>query len=364
VAIPGSRFLRIRRRESNLLTAAVSVNNRKRLSLVLMLAQTVILFSMCSRSGHDSAPASIRVADFRSKEVSISRPAQRIVCLIESALTGLYMLHAGDKIIGIPASVYNESTKKYYAILDQRIASHQIPSPGNWDYVNIESVLSLRPDLVIIWASQTDAIASLEERGIPVYGVFMNRFYDVSKELRDFGILTGTQSRADSLIQFTEQEIALFQKQLPKKKIKPKVYFMWAQGPLETSGRESTVEELLTMSGAVNSCSAPQEHLIAHMEDVLRWNPDVIIQWHDPARKPQDIMEMDGWKNISAVRNGRVFQLPSAFLCDFWTLKYLIAAKYTASWCYPHDFSGINMAAEQERLLSFLYGDKGAELLQ
>ena len=57
--------------------------------------------------------------------------------------------------------------------MDERIKDKNLPAPGNWDFVNMESVVALKPDLVILWSNQTESIGSLEERGIPVYGVFI-----------------------------------------------------------------------------------------------------------------------------------------------------------------------------------------------
>ena len=121
----------------------------------------------------------ITVTDFRGKRVNFTKPVKRIVCLIESALSGLYMLGQADKIVGISRNVYEGEVFKYYAQLDIRIKNRTLPAPGNWDFVNIESVINLKPDLVIIWASQTESIKALEERGIPVYGVFLKSIQDV-----------------------------------------------------------------------------------------------------------------------------------------------------------------------------------------
>ena len=121
--------------------------------------------------------------DFRGKTIQVKKPVNRIVCLIESALSGLYMLGAGEKVVGISTNIYSGNVFPYYGELDERIRTRKLPAPGNWDFVNIESVISLKPDLVIIWAHQTESIKALEERGIPVFGVFMEKKEDVYAEI-------------------------------------------------------------------------------------------------------------------------------------------------------------------------------------
>jgi iron complex transport system substrate-binding protein len=305
---------------------------------------------------------SIKVTDFRGVEVVLEKPATSIVCLIESALSGLYMLHAESKVIGISANIYSESVYGQYAALDERIKYKKIPSPGNWDFVNLESVVALQPDLVIIWSSQKESIEAIEERGIAVYGVFLQSLDDVYKEIADLGQLTGRQTRADSLLAYTQHEIARLKTLTRPLSNDRSVYFIWPQGLLETSGTSSTVNELIELAGAKNVCRSTHEHLVVNMESVLEWNPDVIIMWYNAARLPSDIMNIPEWRNVSAVKNKQIYQLPSVFLCDLWTLKFQYAAKLLAKWCYPDSFKGFDIDKEKNDMLLNLYGQKGLKL--
>lgn len=307
----------------------------------------------------------IRVTDFRNVELVFEKPAERIVCLLESALTGLYMLRAEDRIVGVSTAVYQEHAAPQYAALDHRLRTKQIPAPGNWDFVNIESVVALRPDLVIIWAQQNESILSLEEKGISVYAVDLDRFTDITKSIQDMGMLTDTQSRAEEMINHTREEMQRFSDilQIPEKQ-KKRVYFMWPQGLLETSGTNSTLQELLTLAGAKNVCSLPLEHCVINLEMLLAWNPDMIVMWTNSALDPIDILSLKHWQHIKAIQNNHVFELPSAFFCDFWTLKYQYAVKLIAVWCYPEKFRDFDLKEEKRKMLLALYGEKGLRLLE
>ena len=97
------------------------------------------------------------------------------------------MLGAEKQIVGISTNVYQGNGYRYYAAMDPRIKNKTIPTPGNWDFVNIESVIALKPDLVIIWSKQTESVAALEERGIRVFGVFIEKKEDVYREILEIG---------------------------------------------------------------------------------------------------------------------------------------------------------------------------------
>jgi len=333
---------------------------RTALGVILLLCLPVLGSAEGLRAA-DQAAAPIRVTDFRGKDLVFAKPASRIVCLIESALSGLYMLGAEDRVIGISRNVYTESVNRYYASLDERVRNKELPAPGNWDFINLESVVALQPDLVILWSEQTEAIESIEQRGIPVYGVFLQRLEDVYREITDLGLLTGRPERAADLVRHTKQSVGRIKERLeslPSDGL-PGVYYMWAQGPLETSCGVSTVDDLIRLAGARNVCaSIPREHLVVNMERILSWNPDLVVMWYNTRLDPKDLVKEGQWQAVAAVRNGRVHELPDVFLCDFWTLKFPYAVWMLAKWSHPDLFPDIDLAKEKEEMLKFLYDGK------
>jgi iron complex transport system substrate-binding protein len=312
-------------------------------------------------SGETTGKGTITVTDFRGKQLTLERPVKRIVCLIESALSGLYMLNEEKRVVGVSRNLYDKSLSSYYGRMDERIRNRTIPSPGNWDFVNIESVISLKPDLVILWAQQTESISALEERGIPVFGVFIRQKEDVYREMTALGKLTGNQARAEELLKYTRDEILHFKERvgdIPSSR-RPGVYYMWAQGNLETSGGSSTVNDLINLAGGRNvSAAIPEEHVAVNLERVIGWNPDVIVMWYNERKDPSDVIRDPQWQLIRAVKERRVHELPEVFLCDLWTLKFQYAVKMVSKWCHPELFKDINLEKEKEKMLRTLYGKK------
>ncbi|MBC7359532.1 MAG: ABC transporter substrate-binding protein [Desulfacinum sp.] len=303
--------------------------------------------------------ASVRVEDFRGKTIVLPQPARRIVCLIESALSGLYMLGVKDRVVGVPRSVYQGAVRPYYEALDDRIRNGTLAAPGNWDFINMESVVALKPDLVVLWAHQSEAVQALERRGLAVFGVFIERFEDVHREMRALGILTGTAERAEALIGLAEEEKRWVRDYVHSlgKSNRPSVYFMWAQGDLETSGGTSTVNELLEAAGGRNVFGhLPREHLVVHRESLLQADPEVIVMWVNEARDPAHILTDPRWRFVRAVREGRVHELPDIFTSDLWTLKYPLAILTVASWLHPDAFPDTDLKGRRMAFLEKLYG--------
>ncbi len=289
----------------------------------------------CHHGAKQTNPAKlpIEVTDFRGHTVGLQEPAQRVICLIESTLSGIYMLGAQNSVIGISTNVYDAPLYGFYAPLDPRIEQRQLPAPGNWDLVSLEQVVALKPDLVIIWASQSETIQRMEAFNIPVYGVMLHSFQDVLKEMSDLGILLDKAARADSLIAFAENEIS----QIDECAIAGQLsaYFIWPQGVNHTSGTNSTVNDLFEMAQLHNACPLTDEHVALNLENILLWNPDLMVIWPNQRLSAPAIRETTSLASVAAIQNNRVFELPHPFLCDLWTLKMVYAARLLHHWAYP-----------------------------
>ncbi len=331
------------------------ITGNKTLFYILVFA---ILASNCmGDAGQErkvSGEVKISVTDFRNKDLHFNRHPERVVCLIESALTGIYMLGEENKIIGVSSNIYSENLYMHYSKMDQRIADKTLAVPGSWDYVSIEEIVTLKPDLVIIWSSQTEAIENIENFDIPVYGVMLHSLDDVIKEIKDFGILFNKENRSDSLIQFTKNNL----EKIAEKTIgqnKKRVYFAWMQGITETSGKNSMVNDLIESSGGINVCDYPEEHAVVNLEKIVEWDPEAIVMWCNDKTDPSDIMLMSSLMNVNAVQSSHVFEFPSVFECDLWTLKFQYASLLLASWLYPEKFSVNELDSLKDEIFKTLY---------
>lgn len=302
------------------------------------------------------------VTDLRGRQLHLPERPTRIVCLIESALSGLYMLGAGERVIAVSRNVYEGENADWYGRIDPRLAARALPTPGNWDFVSLEAVLALCPDLVIIWSEHSETIAALEARGIPVFGVFIAGLADLEQEMLALGQVTGRETRAAELIAASRAALVEVADRVavPPPQPRPSVYFMWAQGRLETSCGGSMVDAVITAAGGRNVCGhLPAEHRTVNLEQLIAWDPDLILMWPNPALTPAALRADRQLQALRAVREGRVYALPSPFLCDLWTLKLPYAVRQLAAWLYPSRFEVWDAGQVGNAILRDLYGIDG-----
>ncbi len=188
---------------------------------------------------------------------------------------------------------------------------------GRGGTANIEAVLAMKPDLIVdvgvvdaTYASLADRVQ--EQTGIP-YVLIDGRFGQTAETLRTFGDLLGERERAAALAGYAEDamaRLAAIVAGVPEES-RPRVYYGRGPQGLETGLSGSINTEMLEVAGAVNVASSAGAGGLANVsvEQVLAWNPDVILTL-DPgfhAAVRTDPM----WSQVAAVRNGRVHRVPT-----------------------------------------------------
>ena len=219
---------------------------------------------------------------------------------------------APDLLLGWPRANRPEECAYLLPDICKRPVVGRLTGRGNT--ANLESVIALKPDLIVDVGSTSETYKSLAERvqqqtGIP-YALLDGRFLYLSTSYEKLGKLIGRiNDGADyyDYVNMTMSEITNRIAFVPAEK-RPRVYY--ARGPrgLVTGlGGSINVETIELM--ARNVAGETQGGLAnVSIEQVLLWNPDVIITidqdfaanvYNDPA-----------WASIDAVKNKRVHLSP------------------------------------------------------
>ncbi|SHH91982.1 ABC transporter substrate-binding protein [Clostridium grantii] len=110
------------------------------------------------------------------------------------------------------------------------------------------------------------------------------------------------------------------------------------------------------MSGAKNIAEdINDEHIVIKMEDVVKRNPEAILMWNMNDLNPEDYLKDSQWKNIKAVVDKKVVELPDAFYCDLWTVKYVYSVNFIAKTLYPDLFEDTDLEKYKTYMLKKLY---------
>jgi len=326
-----------------------------RVIIVLLLICCGIL-SACQNRQSGGLNDRVKVIDSRGKEVSLQQTAKRVVVLFPSLVDEVYMLGAGNSLVGIPEQVYQmEDTYTFLSKLDPRIAKKSIATPTFGGQANnVESIVALSPDLVLTFNTDQDNISQLESLGIPVFTFSSQDEKSIFNELIGMGTLLGKKQRAEEIVEFVSTEIKKMT--VPKDQKQKKVYYAWSKGRvLSTSGRGSLIDMAIRLSGAANACPLEMEAPNVGAETIYKWNPDLIILWNS---KLTDVYNLKELAALPAVKNKQVFVMSPSFPFDPHTVKFMLFAKQVRHWCFS-DYTKQQLDQDMTVAFEKLYGKAG-----
>ena len=242
-------------------------------------------------------------ASVRGREQAGAKPPARVISLVPAATEMLFAVGAGPRVVGVssfdhfPPEV--ERIERVGALLDP----------------NVERILALRPDLVVVYRSQTDLIAQLGRAQIATFVYAHAGLADVTSTLRELGARVGAGDRAGTLASDIERRIDALRKRYANGP-RPKTLVVIGRDALAlrgiyASGGVGFIHDMLMAAGADNVfADTKREAVQATSELILARAPEVVLELRgDPIDAATQAKELQTWNalaSVPAVRNKRV----------------------------------------------------------
>ncbi|WP_417699748.1 cobalamin-binding protein [Pseudoalteromonas lipolytica] len=234
---------------------------------------------------------------------------QRIVALAPHIVENLFAIGAGDRIVG---------TVDY---ADYPAQANEIERVGGYYGINMERLLSLKPDLVLAWktGNKAEDLAYIEKLGIPVAYSNPDQVDNVADELRKLGELTHLKTRADRVATEFEVKLAAIRASQQDKFPVSVFYQLWPE-PMMTVGGNTWINQLLTICHADNVfANSETDYPRISIENVLVSKPEVIIIPDEKSKKPQPQIDWRQWPELPAVQHNQFISVNADLLHRFTT---------------------------------------------
>jgi iron complex transport system substrate-binding protein len=196
---------------------------------------------------------------------------------------------------------------------DQGEEVAHLPSLGGGLDPNLESLVALRPDLVLVTPTEDlrPIVERLEALGIPLYAGSTVTLEDLVRLTTNLGRLLGPDAAhaAGIFLDSLDHGLAELSRGFSGRARPSVFYLVWSDPPM-TVGPGSYLDDLITVSGGRNvfgDARSPWPQV--NLEEILHRNPDWVIL---PGAGPGDpaplesIRNAPGWRELAAVREGRV----------------------------------------------------------
>jgi len=306
----------------------------------MAIARRTFVAAALATIGTSTARAA--VTDATGRALSALDKVARVFPAGPPAAILLYTL-APDLLLGWPRPNRPEECAYMLADVCARPEVGRITGRGNT--ANLETVLALKPDLILDVGSTSTTFVSLAERvqqqtGIP-YALLDGRFDAIPATYRNLGELIGRQDQAEKFARYADDTLKTIigRAAAIAPSNRPRVYY--ARGPrgLTTGlGGSINVEtiELLAQNVAGDNKGGLAN---VSIEQVLLWNPDVIITIDQDFAA--SVYSDRSWASMNAVRNGRVHlspKMPFGWVDFPPSVNRLIGLWWLAKILYPDRF--------------------------
>ena len=208
------------------------------------------------------------IVDGLGRQVTINAVPQRIVSLAPSNTEILFALGLGDKVVGVTEYCnYPEAAKTK-------------PKVGGFSTVDIEKVVSLRPDLVLATQIHSKTIIpALEKLGLTVVALTPSSLTGVLDSITLVGKITGQSKEASELIKDLSTRITAIADKTQKLSTaqRPRVFYVTWHDPLWTAGTGTLSNDVISQAGGQNIASDISGDKTIDLETVINRDPEVII---------------------------------------------------------------------------------------
>ncbi|MBQ8996164.1 MAG: ABC transporter substrate-binding protein [Oscillospiraceae bacterium] len=250
-----------------------------------------------------SENTSIVFTDMAGREVTLDRPAEKVVALEPSDCEILYAIGAGNTLVGrgeycdYPAEVFD------------------IPAVQSGYETNIEAVLELEPDVVIMtmMAQTEDQINAFESAGIKVVMTNAQDINGIYECVEMIGKVTGKETEAAGVVSQMKSAFDTIAKEGNGEgktvyfEVSPLQWGLWA------AGNGTFMDEAANMIGLENIFGDQTGWLEVSEEQVISADPDYIVTitmyFGEGPTPVEEICSRPGWEKLKAVVNEDIINI-------------------------------------------------------
>ncbi len=327
------------------------------ITLLIVILPFFINISI-SYAGRKNISKQIIVTDMANRVVIIPHKPKRIVTSFKPATLCLFALGLEKKIVGIDNS--SKYDKLHMAIMPEVVNLTGVGSKTSG--LNFETIVSLKPDLVILYA-QKDGISlasRLKMINIPSIIILPENFHSIKKSLAIIAKAAGIPERAklienamDSVLNLVKKRI----KSIPQCKRKTG-YFASSRGLFSTATGNLLQDKILTKAGIINVA----HNLKGYFQDIspeqlIEWNPDIILLSQHIKSRVAKRLKNPALQSIKAIKTKKVYRFPSNLApWDFPSPLSALGVLWLADKIYPDRFKDININKEINKFHKILFG--------
>jgi iron complex transport system substrate-binding protein len=235
---------------------------------------------------------------------SAQAPPQRIVSIIPSVTEMLFAMGAGARVVGVG----NFDRFPPDALTRPKVGGLIDP--------DTEKILSLRPDLIVVYGTQTDLRNQMDRAHVPMFLYEHAGLPDITTTIRALGQRVGSGTAANALADRIEASIADTRRRVAGKP-RPRTLLVFGRDAetlrgVYASGGVGFLHDMLEAAGGTNVfADVKRQSVQGTTELILARAPDVIVEVgvDTASAQARNVRAWDTLGSVPAVRSHRIYVL-------------------------------------------------------
>ena len=318
----------------------------------------------CFISVSASAQNPYTIVDMAGRNVTLSGRAERIITTFKPATLSVLSLGLADRLVAVDSFSprVRINTSVYPGI-------SELPKIGNRSTgLNMETVISLKPDLVILYAQKDGILTAdrLVRSGIPAIVILPESLDSIKETLRIIAQAAGCPERAETVIQAIDHVMDIVHARTADIEVQQRktVYYAGPDGFFTTAPGTMLQDEMISQAGGINAA----HNLTGFFkpispEQFVQWNPDAVFVCREIRSSAGTYLKKPELAEVAAVKSGQFFCIPSSHApWDFPSPLSVLGVLWAGKRLYPDRFHDIDLTKEIDRFHEILFSRSFTEM--
>lgn len=343
---------------------------KKRLLLfvaVLAMVLPLVAFAKPTTATVSAAATSknITITDEAGAKVTVPQNSKRIAVVgiwpFPAVVTTFF--NSADRLVYMPEASMTAAKNGLLGELYPNISKVKTVNDNSGATINMEELKQSDPDIVFYPAENPKVKKQLTQAGFNAVGVSVGKWKgDSIKTLNNwYGLLSKLypqkKNRAKVVENYSNKTYARVQKQvktIPANKRKNVfILHQYTASTITSGGKASFAAYWAKAIGAKNvaDTAGKGNAMPVNIEQVYKWNPQVILMTNFTTAKPADLYNNKignyDWSKVQAVKNKQVYKMPLGMYRSYTPgVDTPLTLMWAAKTVYPNKFKSVNMVKE------------------
>ncbi|NLJ27808.1 MAG: ABC transporter substrate-binding protein [Deltaproteobacteria bacterium] len=285
----------------------------------------------------------VSLTDSGGNTIILERKPQNVISLVPAITEIIFALGEGESIKGITYHDTCPPGENQKSIVGGFFA----PSPDRME--------ALGPDLIFVSSLHREIQNRFSHENCRMIQLESHSIDQLYENIRSLGLIFEKTREAEAIVEGIQNQLRLVAQKIDKipGSQRKRVIRLMGRDRVMTPGDDSFQNAFIRAAGGIPPELGKKGNVVdVSLEEWTRFNPQVIYGCNGDREVAGKFFSQPGWKDVEAVRTGRIFYLPCELTCRA-SVRSGDFVQGLASLVYEEEFSSVrNRVLEEKRVQS------------